>query len=115
MDTSTQEHIVFVPQSLTANRNTDLNFLKPPGSVRDSSTKPAAPYAEALPLSLPPMMITLPVTSLGSWQAWDIERDGKEPSLDGESNLSVYLKGNYAAADQRSGLNWRKVITVSCW
>jgi hypothetical protein len=120
VQTSLLEHIAFILQS----PETEHTLRKSLGPVMDSnlnrsSAEAAEPTSSAA--SLPPILITHPISRLGGWQVWDPHRDGREPALDSSRNLTDYLKGDYASADQRfsvpirSGLNWRKAMTVSCW
>lgn len=121
LHTSTDEHIAFVLQSSSADRDVNLSPPQPQDLTVASSPESTAPPTGQSFTSLPPIILTRRVTQLGDWQMWDSERDGKEPNLDRESDISEYVKGSYAAADQRftvpirSGLNWRRAITVSCW
>lgn len=120
VQTSLLEHIAFILQS-PMSEQTSRSSVGPvtDSKMHTSSAKPADPTSSAI--SLPPILITHPISRLGGWQTWDADRDGKEPALESSSSLTDYLKGDYASADQRfsvpirSGLNWRKAMTVSCW
>lgn len=120
VQTPLQEHVAFVLQSPMTEPRPSTGLVQATNSDLNSSSPEAADSATS-GMPLPPILITHPISRLGGWQVWDPERDGKEPGLDSWVNLADYLKGDYAAADQRfripirSGLNWRKTITVSCW
>jgi hypothetical protein len=120
VQTSLQEHIAFILQSPTTEQ-TSRTILGPAADSNLNSSSTGAAEQTSSAVSLPPILISHPISRLGGWQEWEPDRDSKEPALDRSTSLTDYLKGDYAAADQRfsvpirSGLNWRKAMTVSCW
>ena len=88
-------------------------------ALKNSTSTSSPPLTST---TLPPLLLSHAISSLGGWQDWEPDVDGKEPGLDNPiDEMTAYLKGGYAAADQRftvpirSGLNWRKSVFVSCW
>jgi hypothetical protein len=120
VQTSAEDHIAFVLQSLTRKQALSAELHPVRDSILNSSSTGTTESTSST-FSLPPILITHPISRIGGWRGWGTDRDSKEPTLDSSSTFSDYMKGGYAAADQRftvpirSGLNWRKAITVSCW